>query len=207
MILKRIIQPVLFSMLFFLPMACNLASNTGDPTGVSSPTDTSAISEEMPVVYYYFVAIPSNTFPAGSVVFIPDNLILAPTLSEIARTPDTATNIQSGLNAMLNDPRNIWTSENLTITSVNFTDGYATVILSGDISGTGDVVLIATRMQFLMTIFANEAVESATVTLNDENIGNLGISHSSQAKSLDYAYTRTEIEIFMAENSYNNNAP
>ena len=51
-------------------------------------------------------------------------------------------------------------------------------------------------MQILMTVFAETSVQTAAVTLNGECIGNLGISHDSEARPADYAYTRTEIEAF-----------
>lgn len=165
-------------------------------------TDTPEPPTSMPIVYYYFVAIESNTFPAGSVVILPDILVLGPTTSDIARSSDNVTNIGAALQAMINDPRNAWTSTNLEITSITFTEGAATVELEGEIFGAGDVVRIAARQQILMTVFAESAVETATVILNGENIANLGISHSSQAKADDYAYTRAEIETFMAENAY-----
>lgn len=158
----------------------------------------------MPLVYFYFVPIAGSTFPAGSVVIIPDVLILGPTLSDISRSPDAATNISSALQAMIDDPRNAWTSDDLAIAGIAFDEGHADLALQGTISGAGDVVLIAARMQILMTVFAEPAVQTATVTLNGESIGNLGISHSSEAQPADYQYTRAEIETFMAENAYNN---
>ncbi len=57
-------------------------------------------------------------------------------------------------------------------------------------------MLIAFRMQILMTVFADASVHTATVTLNGECIGNLGISHESEAMPANYAYTRAEIEAF-----------
>ena len=156
------------------------------------------------MVYYHFVAIASNTFPAGSVVILPDVLVLAPTLTKIAHNPDTVTNIGSALQAMIHDPRNAWTSSKLEIPSITFntTSASLNVVLQGEINGVGDVVHVVARMQILMTVFAEASVQSATILLNGENIANMGIRHSSEAKPVGYAYTRAEIEKFMAENAY-----
>jgi hypothetical protein len=62
--------------------------------------------------------------------------------------------------------------------------------------------MIAARMQILMTVFAEAAVQTATVTLNGKNIANLGISHESEAKPAGYAFSRGEIESYMAKNAY-----
>lgn len=173
------------------------------PTPLALPaTNLAPTRPPVPIVYYYFVAIAGNTFPAGSVEIVPNVLILGPTLSDIARSPEAITNIRSALQAMLNDPRNVWTSDKVGLTEITFSEGHAAVVLQGEISGAGDVVLMAARMQILMTVFAEASVDMATVTLNGENIGNLGISQASEAKPADYAYTRAEIETFMAEHVY-----
>jgi hypothetical protein len=156
----------------------------------------------MPIVYYYFVALKSNTYPAGSVVILPDVIVLGPTVSDIARSPDAVTNIRSALHAMLNDSRNEWTSTGLGITSITCVQGAASVVLEGEYFAPGDIVLIAARQQILLTVFAEASVQAATITLNGKNIANLGISHSSQAQPDDYQYTRAEIETFLIENEY-----
>lgn len=156
-----------------------------------------------PLVYYYFPSMSSNTFPAGSVVIVPDTIILSPTLSEALPGEDVAQNIQTVLQVMSNDPRNLWQSPDLTLSEVSFASGQATVRFTGEILGTGDVVLQAARMQILMTVFTSSSVQSALVMLNGESIANLGISHSSEAKPPDFVYTRADIEAFMRENALN----
>lgn len=181
--------------------ACSLTSSVNSNATLPLTTVPETTAEQLPLVYYHFASIPGNNFPAGSVVVLADTLVLSPTVSTLPRSADVTANIQSALHAMIDDPRNAWTSSDLNIDNVAFDNGHADVVLSGEISGAGDVVLIAARMQFLLTVFAEPAVQTATVTLNGESIGNLGVSHSSEAKPTNYAYTRTEIEDYIAENA------
>jgi hypothetical protein len=83
-------------------------------------------------------------------------------------------------------------------------DGAANVELEGVYSAPGDIVLIAARQQIILTVFAEEAVQTAVITLNGENIVNLGISTSSEAKPNDYVITRAEVQAFLAENAHSN---
>ena len=154
------------------------------------------------IVYYYFVTPAENPLPEGSVVIMPDTYILAPTLSDTKYSPDTAADLWMGVEAALHDGRNDWISSDVEIIGVTFREGHADVVLKGEYFGVGDVTLIAARMQILMTVFANASVQTATVTLNGDTIGNIGISHSINAKPADYVFTRPEIETFMNENAY-----
>ncbi len=133
---------------------------------------------------------------------MPDTYILAPTLSDIPYGPDTAVNLKTAMEAVLNDSRNGWIGSNLEISDVTFGDGHANVVLQGEYFGVGDVTLIAARMQILMTVFANTSVQTASVTLNGDTIGNLGVSNSMNARPADYVFTRSEIETFMNEHAY-----
>jgi len=148
------------------------------------------------------VDIAKDVPPEGSVVIMPDTYILAPTLSDFKRSPDTAANLRAALEAVLHDDRNGWKSSDLEIVDVTFGDGHANVVLQGEYFGVGDVTLIAASMQILMTVFANASVQTATVTLNGDTIGNLGVSISLNAKPADYVFTRTEVETFMNEHAY-----
>jgi hypothetical protein len=199
--MKKKEVPLKKTMLFFslgsLLVSCVfLAGNI--PT--STPKPTQQISA--PVVYYYFVNIKDETPPAGSVVILPNDLILAPTKSDIPHGPDTATALGSALKAMFHDPRNRWTGSNLDIVNIALREGHAEVVLQGDIFGAGDILLVAARMQILLTVFADTSVLTAVVTINGKNIGSLGISSSVEAMPVDYVYTRTAIEAFIAENAY-----
>lgn len=170
------------------------------PPATVTPTPLPAV----PIVYYYFVELTGKAVPAGSVVILPDILVLGPTLTKTARTADSTANIEAALQAMIRDPRNAWTSSGLSITRLTFHQGAAQVALQGEYFAPGDIVLIAARMQILLTIFAEATVQTAIVTLNGKNIANLGISHSSQVRPADTAFTRAEIEVFLKENAYGN---
>jgi len=130
---------------------------------------------------------------------MPETYILAPTLSDAALAPETATNLRSALEAALNDPRNGWLSENVEVVNVAFNNGHADVVLQGEYFGVGDVTLIAASQQILLTVFANANVQTAAISLNGDTIGNMGISISLNAKPADYAFRRAEVEAYMAE--------
>jgi hypothetical protein len=170
------------------------------PTSLQS-TDASIPTSER-IVYYYFVTTAENPHPEGSVVIMPDTYILAPALSDTTYSPDITVNLKAALKAVLNDDRNGWLSSNLEIVDVTFGNSHANVVLQGEYFGVGDVTLIAASMQILMTVFANVSVQTATVTLNEDTIGNLGVSNSMNAKPADYVFTRSEIETFINEHTY-----
>ena len=151
------------------------------------------------IVYYYFVTAAENPHPEGSVVISPDVYILAPTWSDNTYSPDTAADLRTALEVVLKDGRNGWIGSDVEIAQVTFGDGHADVVLQGEYFGVGDVTLIAARMQILLTVFANTSVQTATVTLNGDTIGNLGVSTSINAKPANYVFTRAEIEAFMNE--------
>jgi hypothetical protein len=167
-----------------------------------SPSTTPSLPISEQIVYYYFVKVPENTIPEKSVVIAPDLYILAPTGSNIAHSQDTATDLRIALETMLNDERNLWTSSDIELIKVTFHDGHTNVILQGKYFGVGDVTLIAARMQMLLTAFANASVQTATITLNGDTIGNLGVSNSMNAKPAGYTFTRDEAEAFVNEHAY-----
>ncbi len=180
------------------PAPTATVTNTLIPT--PSPVPTSTLEPE-PVVYYYFVMITGSPLPAGSVVILPDELILAPMITNKNLTSDTAANLKIALLAMIHDPDNTWTSSNLEITGLTFIDGAVKLVLQGQIFAPGDIVLIATKMQFLMTVFAEPSVQTATITINGKNIANLGISRESDLSPDDYAYSRDEVESYIEQHS------
>lgn len=163
------------------------------------PPATPTTTALKPVMYYCFVT-EGTPPPAGSVAILPNILVLAPVLSTVYQTADVSVNLNAGLQAALKDPRNVWTSTNVTIASLSVANQKATVALQGDYFGAGDVVLIAARWQLLLTLFAEPSIQSALVTLNGVNIANLGVSHSSQAQPPTYEFTRQVVSDFIQQN-------
>ena len=170
------------------------------PTQVQPTAITVPSAEQM--VYYYFVNPKEIPYPAGSIVVMPETYILAPTLSNAAFASDPAADLKSALEAALKDSRNGWMGDKIEIVNLTFSEGHADIVLQGEYFGVGDVTLIAASQQILLTVFANANVQTATVTLNGDTVGNMGVSNSMNAKSADYAFTRAEIETYMSEHAY-----
>ena len=182
-----------------LPATASLTPSP--PPTLAQPTAISIPALDQ-IVHYYFVNPAEITFPAGSIVVMPETYILAPTLSDTPFGPDPSANLRSALEAALHDSRNGWLSSDLEIVSATLGDGHADAVLQGEYFGVGDVTMIAASMQILLTVFANADVQTATVTLNGDTVGNLGVSNSMHAKPADYVFTRTEIETYMIEHAY-----
>lgn len=177
----------------------SLATVSASPTPLLFTDPSIPLSER--IVYYYFVTPAENPIPGGGVT-ISSTYILAPTFSDTTYSPDTVDNLKTALETVLNDGRNGWISSKLELVDITFDDVHANVVLQGEYFGVGDVTLIAASTQILMTVFANPSVQTATVTLNGDTIGNLGISNSMNAKPADYVFTRAEIETFIKEHAY-----
>jgi hypothetical protein len=188
---------LLIALSVLLLIACGNSGQQSEAISMNFPSEE-VLSPE-PLVYYYFIESTYSNLPAGSVIVLPEILALAPAQSEIAWVSVSSINIGSSLGAMIDNPGNQWTSDNLAATSVSSSKGHTTVALEGEVTAAGDIVLIAFRMQVLLTVFADISLTSATVILNGECIGNLGISSESEAKPVDFAYTpRADIEAFSA---------
>lgn len=205
-ILEQSVSPVAVIMPTNTPLpVIPVATSTSLATLPASPTPLLFSDPSMPlserIVYYYFVTPAENPIPEGSVT-ISSTYILAPTFSDKAYSPDTVDNLATALEFVLNDGRNGWVSSKLEIVDITFDDVHANVVLQGEYFGVGDVTLIAASTQILMTVFANPSVQTATITLNGDTIGNLGVSNSMNAKSADYVFTRAEIETFINEHAY-----
>lgn len=193
----------LIAILVLFLAACGNSESQAEDVNTEDPPEQPVVesdpvqdSSAESVVYYYFIENDGSDLPAGSVVVLPDMLTLAPTQSGFTCVADPSVNISSALQAMIDDPHNEWTSSDLQISEVTLDNEHAEVIMQGEIFGAGDIILIAFRIQILMTIFADTSVQTATVTLNGECIGNLGISHTSEAVPADHVYTRADIEAF-----------
>ena len=80
------------------------------------------------------------------------------------------------------------------IVEVTFRNGHADVVLQGEYFALGDAQPCAASLQILLTVFANPAVQTAAISLNEDTIANLGISDGRDSKTADYVFTRAEIE-------------
>jgi hypothetical protein len=151
------------------------------------------------IVFYHFVDRAYHFIPGGSVI---TPMPLFPASSDEPHTSDTAADLRTALELVLQDERNRWTSSDLEIVDLMFREGHADIVLQGEYSGESEEVLSAARIQILMTVFANPSVQTATVTLNGDTIGNLGVSSSTDAKPADYVYTRAEMEMYLIEHVF-----
>lgn len=199
--MKKIILLVIPFLL--MAFSCNLpavfqeSTPTLDSSGLTTPQPGTD-----PIRYYYYVPVDGSDYPEGSIVILADILLLAPTASGFNRSEDIVGDLTTALLLMIRDSRNDWTGSNMGISRLEFIDGRAEVDLQGDVSVAGDIQLIAMRFQVLLTVFAEPRVQSALVTLNGKNIANLGVSNSAYADPEDYTYTRSEIDSFIADNTY-----
>jgi hypothetical protein len=105
----KILQKV---MPLILVMAA-LVSSKGHPTDTTSPASPK-------IAYYYFVESAKAMPAAGSVVISSGAYILAPALTDLEYSPDTAADLRAALEAVLKDDRNGWTGSQLKITEVRF---------------------------------------------------------------------------------------
>ena len=187
-----------------VPPTSTLVAPTHTPS--PSPTQVQPTAITVPsaeqIVYYYFVNPKEVPYPAGSIVVMAETYILASTPSAAALASEPAANLRSALEAALKDSRNGWMGDKLEIVSLTFSEGHTDIHLQGEYFGVGDVTLIAASQQILLTVFANANVQTATVTLNGDTVGNMGVSNSMNAKSTDYVFTRAEIETYMSEHAY-----
>ena len=155
------------------------------------------VSEQ--IVFYYFVDRAYHFVPEGSVR---TPALLFPAASDEPYTSDTAADLRTALELVLQDERNGWISRDLEIVDVTFRDGHADIVLQGEYSGESDEVLNAASLQILLTVFSNLSVQTAAVTLNGDTIGNLGVSSSTNARPADYVYTRAEMETYLKDHAY-----
>ena len=165
------------------------------PDSAAEPDTTGQASPATTVLYYRFAEADEDPLPEGSVTVLEDMLVLVPEQVAVdgQLTPEQA--ISAALRVLTADQSNEWTSDDLRLRSVSLEDGHALVELEGSISGAGDIVLVAARMQILLTVFARPEVETATVTLDGECIGNLGASHESEIRPPGYRFARQETEV------------
>ena len=175
-----------------------------DNSGIADETHEQKFSKEVysfpeseQIVFYHFY-FPQRPNPWA----VRTPILLLSASSDEPYTSDTAADLRAALELILQHEWNEWISSDLEIVAVTFRDGHADIVLQGEYSGESDEVLVAARMQILLTVFANPAVQSAAVTLNGDTIGNLGVSSSTDAKPAAYVYTRAEMETYLIEHAY-----
>jgi len=175
-----------------------------DNSGIADETHEQKFSKEvysLPVfeqIGFYHFFLPQRPNPWA----VRTPILLLSASSDKPYTSDTAADLRTALELVLHHDRNDWNSSELEIVDVTFRNRHADIVLQGEYSGESDEVLVAARMQILLTVFANPAVQSAAVTLNGDTIGNLGVSSSANAKPADYVYTRAEMETYVREHAY-----
>ena len=176
-----------------------------DNSGRADETHEDEFHKEVPsfpvseqIVFYHFDMPPYH----GRLGAIRTPIFLFSADSEEPYTSNTASDLRTAVELVLQDERNGWISSDLEIVGVTFRDGHADMVLQGEYSGESDEVLSAARMQILLTVFANPSVQTAAVTLNGDTIGNLGVSSSTNARPADYVYTRAEMETYLIEHDY-----
>ena len=176
-----------------------------DTSGRADETHEDDFRKEVPsfplseqIVFYHFDQPPYH----GRVGAIRTPIFLFSAEYEEPYTSATATDLRTALEIVLHDERNGWISSDLEIVDVTFRSGHADIVLQGEYSGESDEVLSAAGMQILLTVFANPSVQTAAVTLNEDTIGNLGLSSTTNARPPDYAYTRAEMETYLIEHDY-----
>ena len=174
-------------------------------------TDPSIPLSERILYYYDIKHHPDRPAPEGTVR---GGSYLAPTYADETYTSDTAADLRTALEIVLHDVRNDWIGRSLDaeIAEVTFRFGHAKVLLQGEYFLAGPPHLRygwleAPRMQIVLTVFANPAVQSASVSLNDDTIANLGISEGKDLKPANYVFTRAEIEKYLKEHAYVSPAP
>ena len=181
------------------------------PTVVPTSTPLAFTDPSIPlserIVYYYFMEQMENLIPKGTVHVYHR---LAPTYADETYTSDTAADLRTALELILHDERNIWIGEifEAEIVDVTFRNGHADVALQGEYSFASRrceplcyIFLEDALTQILLTVFANPAVQTAAISLNEDTIANLGILWNRDAKPANYVFRRIEIEMFMYENA------
>jgi hypothetical protein len=172
------------------------------PTSTSVFTDPSIPLSER-IVYYYPMWTAENPIPEGTIHAIH---LFAPAYTDETFTSDTVADLKTALEIILHeDSRRVWYTSDLEIVDVTFRNGHADVVLQGESFAAGDAQPCAGSLQILMTVFANPAVRTAAVTLNEHAIGRLCIFRGGDPPiipTVNGVYARADIETYMKENAY-----
>ncbi len=140
------------------------------------------------IMYYSFVSPAEDPIPEGTVTIAGHPF--APIYTDQTYTSDTAADLRTALEILLNDGRNIWRSNDLEVVDVTFSRGHADIVLQGEYFAAGGGPLWAGGRQILTTVFANPSVRTTSISVNGGAVTNMGISNSMEALPADYVYTR-----------------
>lgn len=175
--------------------ACNLASPATEnaPVVETDIPATQVVTPDpqlagTPIVYWRFASILDVT-PTDEDIVIFGLGILRRVETTTARTGIPSADLETSLQGMMSS-QNVWTAENVVLESVTVEGDMVTIRLSGTISAVGGAILSVVPTQFQLTVFEEPGIIRALITLNGQNIANIGISHSSQAVADNVPFTR-----------------
>jgi hypothetical protein len=158
--------------LLLLLTGCNLTS--------TDPATNNEVSVNNPNAINYYVLLPGDNGANGTPVSCEDSAVGITTGQEW--TPDVANNLEVALRSLMNNPNptvngqpytNYWAGRDIRVDSVEVTGDAATIALS---SPTQQILLSgvcydgALQSQLLMTVFQNQALASAYITYNGQNV-------------------------------------
>lgn len=179
-----------FIITIFLLMGCNLGNDNQSPVQ-QTPTQPVSESDE-PITYWQMLPI-NEVVPTEDDVMLFDQLILRRIEDDTPRTDSNIINLERAIQGVI-DTATVWNADSVSIESLMIEDGLATIRLNGTISAVGGAILSAVPTQFYLTVFENPTIDSVLITLDGENIANLGISHDSQFQENDVVFTRAMLE-------------
>lgn len=169
-------------------IACSLSSPVA-PTPVPPPPITFEPVET--VAYWILTDIDEVTPRDEDYVFI-EQLALSRIETATPQSNDIESNLAFAIGAVLM-ANNIWQANDTVLESVTVEGDLATIRLNGNISAVGGAILSLVPTQFLLTIFEDNHINQAIITLNGETIGNIVASQDSQLRPADFIYTRESL--------------
>ncbi len=175
--------------LFIITIVLLVGCNSGNDAPLLEQTPTQSVSEsDEPITYWQMLPI-NDVAPTEDDVVLFDQFILRRVERDVVRTDSDIINLERAIQGVI-ESDNLWNADNLTIESLMIDNGLATIRLNGTITAVGGAILSAVPTQFYLTVFEDPNIESVLITLDDENIANLGISHDSQFQENDVVFTR-----------------
>lgn len=200
----------IFLSTIILLAACSTASpateNAPDATDIPATEipATVAVATDIPqlagtaIPYWQLVSINDITDPSVDDIAMFGHGILTRIESTSVRTGDSVTDIETALNEMMSS-QNLWEAENVLIESITLEGDSLTIEMSGTITAIGGGLLAIVPIQFQLTVFEDPAINSTLITLNGENLANIGVSHSSLGVGNQIPFTRAGLTTTLIE--------